>query len=264
MLDAARNGVHVMCEKPIAMNDVEGEEMIAAMRGAGKEFIVGFVYRFSPVVQQIKQWVDDGIVGEIRSSRLIYNWGAHGEWAQTDSGNWVKSPLFHGRMIEGGPLVDCGVHQIDLARMWLGEVESWTQAGAWVTGYDAPDHVWLHLQHASGALTTVEVSYTYGHTVKEPRSVFTYELIGTGGVLRYDREGYILEARTGEGTITLPGASEKNFAGMYAALVARLKGANVDMPTAQDGLIATRIARKATDALISSRPKGGSSTLSAT
>lgn len=254
VFDAAKHGVHVLCEKPIAMNDAEGEEMVAAMKKAGKEFFVGFCYRFSPVAQQIKRWVDEKIVGEIRSLRLIYVWNLHGEYMEDSDGKWVKGPLFVGRMEEGGPIVDCGVHQIDLARWWLSsKAANWSAAGAWVTDYEAPDHVWLHMSHESGATSTVEVSYSYGHTAKHPRSIFTYELIGTGGVIRYDRDGYILEARHGQGTVTAPGASEKNFPGLYAALVDRLNGLDVEMPTAEDGIIATRIAREAVESLIASR-----------
>jgi predicted dehydrogenase len=257
VLAAASRKVHIICEKPIAMTDEEGEEMVAAMSAAGKEFFVGFCYRFSPVALQIKRWVEDGIVGEIRALRLIYNWHLHGQFMRSPAGEWIESPFYRGRMEEGGPLVDCGVHQIDLARWWLGsEVTQWSAAGAWVGKFDAPDHVWLHMTHASGALTTVEVSYAHGHTAKEPRSVFSYELIGTGGVIRYDRDGYILEARHGQGTISVPGASEKNFPGMYAALVERLNGCEVDMPMAQDGIGATRIARHATDSLIVGRKSG--------
>jgi predicted dehydrogenase len=254
VLEAAKHGAHVICEKPIAMNDTDGEEMVAAMKAAGKEFFVGFCYRFSPVAQQIKHWVEEGIVGEIKALRLVYLWGLHGEYMLGPSGEWVRSPMYVGRMEEGGPLVDCGVHQIDLARWWLGsKAAHWTSTGAWVTEYEAPDHVWLHMSHETGAMSTVEVSYSYGHTAKQPRSVFTYELIGTGGVIRYDRDGYILEARHGQGTTTAPGASEKNFPGMYAALVERLNGKPVDMPTAEDGIIATRIARQATDLAVASR-----------
>jgi predicted dehydrogenase len=254
VLNAAKHGVHVICEKPIAMTDEEGEEMCAAMEAVGKEFFVGFCYRFSPVAQQIKRWVEDGIVGEIRALRLIYNWHLHGQFMRSPEGEWIESPLYRGRMEEGGPLVDCGVHQIDLARWWLGsEVTKQSAAGAWIGNFEAPDHIWLHMTHASGALTTVEVSYAHGHTVKEPRSIFTYELIGTGGVIRFDRDGYILEARHGQGTIIAPGSSEKYFPGMYAALVERLNGSNVEMPTADDGIIATLIARHATDELITER-----------
>jgi predicted dehydrogenase len=254
VLDAARHGVHVMCEKPIAMTDAEGVEMVAAMKEAGKEFFVGFCYRFSPVAQQIKRWVEEGIVGEIRATRLIYVWNLHGQYMESPDHRWIDNPLYVGRMHEGGPLVDCGVHQIDLARWWLNsKASNWSAAAAWVAGYDAPDHVWLHMHHETGATSTIEVSYSYGHTAQHPRSIFTYELIGTGGVIRYDRDGYILEARHGQGTTTAPGASEKNFPGMYAALVSRLTGHDVEMPTAEDGIIATKIARRATESLIESR-----------
>ena len=85
-------------------------------------------------------------------------------------------------------------------------------------------------------------------TVREPISLFQYHLIGTGGLIRYEREGWILEARTGTETIRVPGASEKSFPGMYDALAsALLTGDDGDMPSPQDGLIATRIARTATD-----------------
>lgn len=254
VLDAAAHHVHVICEKPIAMNDAEGATMVSAMKNSGKEFFVGFCYRFSPVAQQIKRWVDEAIVGEIRALRLVYNWHLHGQYIHLPDGSWTESPFYRGRMEEGGPLVDCGVHQIDLGRWWLGsEVTEWSAAGAWIGEFEAPDHIWLHTRHDTGALTTVEISYAHGHTAKEPRSVFTYELIGTGGVIRYDRDGYILEARNGQGTITAPGASEKNFPGMYSALVERLNGANIQMPTAQDAIIATRIARQATDWMIAAR-----------
>jgi predicted dehydrogenase len=255
VLAAARQGLHVLCEKPIAMNDLEADEMIAAMTKAGKQFFIAFCYRFSPVALQIRDWVRQGIVGEVRSLRLVYDWNLHGQFEQASDGTWIESPRWRGRMDEGGPMVDCGVHQIDLARWWLGQdVVDTTVAAAWVADYEAPDHVWLHLEHEGGAHTTVEMSFTFGHTAREPISIFQYHLIGTGGVIRYEREGWILEARTGEQTIRVPGASEKSFEGMYQALGnALLTGDCSLMPTASDGLIATRIARGATEEAIERR-----------
>lgn len=253
VLAAARRSLHVLCEKPIAMTEEEGAEMVSAMEGAGKEFFVGFCYRFSPVAEQLRRWVEAGVVGDIRAARLIYIWGLHGEFTHNPDGEWMRSPLYEGRMAEGGPLVDCGVHQIDLARWWLGEVAEWSASGAWFGDYEAPGHVWLHLRHESGTTTTVEVAYAYTHTAREPRDVFLYELVGEGGLLRYDRHGYVLESRTGQETIRLPGASEKNFPGMYAALARGLRGEAVSLPTARDGLVATRIAREATNHLIGAK-----------
>ena len=55
--------------------------------------------------------------------------------------------------------------------------------GAWVDEYQAPDHMWLHMDHANGAHTMVEMSYSYHHTSKKALSEFVYELIGTEGVI---------------------------------------------------------------------------------
>jgi len=255
VLAAANHGVHVLCEKPLAMNDQEAEMAIEAMAKSGKMLFTGFVYRFSPVALQIKDWVQDGVIGDVRSLRLIYIWDLHGQFEREPDGEWIESPRWHGRMVEGGPMVDCGVHQIDLARWWLGQdVEHSSVAAAWVSNYEAPDHVYLHMDHALGAHTMVEMSFTYGHTVKEPLPHFSYHLIGTGGVIRYDRDGYILEARTGQKTMTVPGASEKNFHAMHAAFSEALRtGDPGHLPSGRDGLIATQLARTATDQAISQR-----------
>ncbi len=249
---AAKYGCLILCEKPLADSEPAAQKMIEAVRTQGTQIYTAFVYRYSPVADQIKAWVKEGIVGEIRSLRLTYLWDLHGQYEQNQKGEWQESPRWRGRMLEGGPLVDCGVHQIDLARWWLqSEVTDFTGIGAWVSDYVAPDHMFLHMDHANGAHTSIEVGFTYGHTAKEPRSVFAYELIGTGGVIRYDRDGYVLEARHGQGVTTATGASEKNFKGMYAALQRALHtGSTDELPSAEDGLIATSIAETATAAVI--------------
>ncbi len=151
VLAAAKHKVHVLCEKPLAMNDEEAQHAIDAMEASGKMLFTGFVYRFSPVALQIKQWIEEGLVGEIRSTRLIYIWDLHGQFEQDAAGKWIESPRWRGRMLEGGPMVDCGVHQIDLARWWLGdEVARTTVAAAWVSDYEAPDHVYSAFRPRAG------------------------------------------------------------------------------------------------------------------
>ncbi len=252
VITAAQHGAHVLCEKPLAMDDDEAESAIIACEQAGTMLFTGFVYRFSPVALQIKQWIEEGIIGEVRSARLIYIWDLHGQFEQDASGDWVESPRWRGRMLEGGPMVDCGVHQIDLARWWLGsEIANVNVAGAWVSNYEAPDHLYLHIDHEAGCHTMVEMSFSYGHTAKESHPHFSYHLIGTGGVIRYDRDGYVLEARTGKETFRVPGASEKNFSGMHRAFSEALRtGQSTTLATGRDGLIATQIARTATNRAI--------------
>lgn len=257
VLAAAARGLHVLCEKPLGMDDAEVLEMIAATRSAKVGLAAGFVYRFSPVSQTIRRWVREGTIGEVRALRLGYVWELHGRYEEAVDGTWRENPRWVGRMIEGGPMVDCGVHFIDLARWWLGrEVVRSHGVGAWVAdGYDAPDHMWLHLDHEGGAHTAAEVSFSYGFTAKDPAPLFTYDLVGTGGTIRYDRNGWLLERRNGEGTLRIPGSSEKDFAGMHAAFAQALAtGDWSEMPSAEDGMEATRLARVATESVIAMRP----------
>ena len=253
--DAVRHRKPILCEKPLAMTEAEAEEMIALAKGAGLMLFTGFTYRFDPEAQRIKELLAQHAVGEVLSLRLIYLWNCHGRYQVDESGNHIEQPRRVGRMLEGGPMVDCGVHQVDLARWWLGsEVIAQQAAGAWLEDYEAPDHLYLHLDHACGAHTMVEISYSYCHTATEPVHFYSYDLIGTHGVIRYDGNLGTLSVRSDRATETVDIPNAKNFRGLYASFARAVKsGLPGDMPTAEDGLAAIRITRKATEEAIERR-----------
>lgn len=255
---AAKYKKHVLCEKPLAMNEADIRLMIAVMEESGLMLFTGFTYRFSGPAQDIHRLIRSGAIGEVRALRLNYLWNLHGKWIWNDKGERISSPLRVGRMLEGGPMVDCGVHQIDLARWWLASEVEWQRGiGVWVEDYQAPDHMYLHLGHACGAHTMVEMSFSYNSTSHEPRTHFQYELIGTDGVIRYNREEHSFELRNSRGTQRLAWHPEKHFAGMYAEFSHVLSSGDLrNMPTANDGLMATRIARLATEEAILDRESG--------
>lgn len=106
---AFQAGKHVFCEKPIAMNAVEGKTMVEAGRKAGKVFQIGYVSRFGPGVQALKRFLDAGELGEIYYARAqalrvrgIPGWGVFIDKSKQG----------------GGPLIDIGVHILDLT-LWL-------------------------------------------------------------------------------------------------------------------------------------------------
>ncbi|MBC7807428.1 MAG: Gfo/Idh/MocA family oxidoreductase [Akkermansiaceae bacterium] len=250
--EAAAHGLPVLCEKPLAMTDADIAAMIGLMEGAHLPLVAAFCYRFAPVAQSIKHLVDAGAIGAVRSMRLIYNWNLHGKYSY-ENGERHENPYRVGRMLEGGPMVDCGVHQIDLARWWTGsEITDYTAHAAWVDEeFEAPSHMWLHMDHDNGCHTAVEMSFAYTHTAKEPISMFTYDIIGTDGILHYDREGWKFEMRNGTETVRMPGSSEKNFVGMYHAWARALRTGDFSgLPNGRDGMVATRTARTATEECI--------------
>lgn len=256
---AAAHGLPILCEKPLAMDAAQGQRMIDAATAAGVPLYVAFCYRFSPSALKIKELVSTGAIGEVRSLRLIYNWDCHGKYNHRDPAQGI-APHREGRMLEGGPMVDCGTHQIDLAQWWTGSpVVKAVGHGAWADTYDAPDHVWAHLDHDNGAHTMVEISYSFGHTVKDPKSEFVYELVGTQGLILYDRNAGRFEMRTLHGTEVFEYHHEKDFAGMYQAYAEALETTEAGhLPTAAEGLRVTDLAVDVTEQAMSTRTNAAS------
>lgn len=258
------HGLPVLCEKPLAMNEADSLEMVELCEKAGVPLFCGFCYRFSQCALDIKRLIREGAIGQVRSLRFIYNWDCHGKYCQSEKGEWSLDQRRVERMEEGGPLFDCGTHQIDLARWWLGaEVVSFDARGAWVEvdDYEAPDHVWLHLDlkgdyAVKGAHACVEMSYSYGHTTRDKFSEFVYELIGTDGMIRYDRNHSLFELRDGQKSERLPYHEEKNFHRMWEDYARFLHhGEPGDLATARDALEVTRLARGGTEKASAARVK---------
>jgi predicted dehydrogenase len=89
------------------------------MKKAKLPLYAGFCYRFSPCALKIRELVKKKAIGDVRSLRLIYNWDCHGKYELDGKGRKVNQKRREARMFEGGPVVDCGTHQIDLAMFWL-------------------------------------------------------------------------------------------------------------------------------------------------
>lgn len=251
----AKHKLPALCEKPLAMDAGEARQIVDLMRDADLPLYVGFCYRFSGCSQTIRDLVQNGAIGEVRTLRLIYNWDCHGKFEQDEQGNWQVYQRRVDRMLEGGPMVDCGVHQIDLAQWWLqSDVVRYKGHGSWADQFEAPDHVFLQMDHENGAHTMVEMSYSYGHTTKNKYNEFIYELIGTDGIIRYERNTGLFELRTDQYTEKLKHTGEKNFAVMYDHFAQALKtGKAGDLCTGEEAIRVTDIARNATDAIIEDR-----------
>ncbi|MCX7704786.1 MAG: Gfo/Idh/MocA family oxidoreductase [bacterium] len=111
-ISALKSGIHVICEKPVAMNMDEAQEIIETVKKTGNKFMVAFCHRFAPHSQFIKKMVDDGHIGEIYYAKAscLRRRGIPG------LGTWFTTKKLSG----GGPLIDIGVHILDLTIYLMG------------------------------------------------------------------------------------------------------------------------------------------------
>lgn len=103
-------GCHVLCEKPMAMSATEARLMLEAAKKAGKRLMINFSYRFTEQSMALKQQVEAGILGEVYFGRTVW----HRRRGLPGFGGWFGQKALSG----GGPLIDLGVHRLDLA-LWL-------------------------------------------------------------------------------------------------------------------------------------------------
>ena len=121
-LAAIKHGCHVLCEKPMAMTVAEAEAMNAAAKKAKRNLMINFSYRFSNASFALKQQVDAGVIGNIYFGRTVW----HRRRGLPGLGGWFGIKDLSG----GGPLIDLGVHRIDLALWLMGHPEPVSVSGS--------------------------------------------------------------------------------------------------------------------------------------
>lgn len=114
-LAALAAGIHVMCEKPLAMNAHDAGEMLEAAQNSGLIHNVMFTWRNLPMHRKVKELLEAGVVGEIYHFDIRFIMG------------WASAPEYTWRLDGArgtGSLGDLGSHEVDLTRWLLGEVSS--------------------------------------------------------------------------------------------------------------------------------------------
>lgn len=196
-LAAFTAGCHVLCEKPMALNAAEGREMLAAARQAGKRLMINFSYRFSAQSRALKAQVDAGRFGEFYFGRSVW----HRRRGMPGFGGWFGSKALAG----GGPLIDLGVHRLDLALWLMGYPKpSWVLGGSYDhiarpladaagKAFDVEDLACALIRFDNGATLALEASWAAN--IQEAELMET-RLLGTrAGLLQHNlNEGYTFDA----------------------------------------------------------------------
>jgi predicted dehydrogenase len=185
-IDALEAGKHVLVEKPLAINAAEGRQMVAAARRTGKKLQAGLNNRFGSGPQALKRFIEAGELGDVyyaRSQALrrrgIPSWGV---FTQKDKQG-------------GGPLIDIGVHILDLTLWLMGHPkpvaasgQTYTKfgkregvlglMGQWDTkSFTVEDFGVGFVRFENGATLTLETSFA----ANLEKEIFNCELFGTEG-----------------------------------------------------------------------------------
>ena len=145
---ALKRGLHVLCEKPVAVYTAQVPPVLAAARESGKTFALMFNQRTNCVYRKMKEILDSGELGEMkRMSWTITDW--YRSQAYYDSGSWRATWDGEG----GGVLLNQCPHQLDLLQWICGlpvKVRAFAHEGKW-HDIEVEDDVTAYLEFANGA-----------------------------------------------------------------------------------------------------------------
>ncbi len=206
-IGALEAGCHVLVEKPLAMNAVEGQAMVDAAKKAGKHLIIAFQWRFHPKTQYLRNEIAAGRFGKVLFMRCsamrrrgIPNWGVFGR----------KD------LQGGGPLIDIGVHVMEMAHYVMGSPRPVAAVGhtfryigdkpcdvacMWPNWdhktYTVEDLAIGHIRFEDGSVMQVEASFA-----AHARESWTFSFLAEKGggdfedlSVRTDENGYMVDKK---------------------------------------------------------------------
>jgi len=248
VIDAARSGKAIFCEKPISLTLEGAREMVAAVERAGVFFHMAFQRRFDAGFLAAKQKLDAGAVG----SPVMFT---------SISRDPFRPPVeFCDPKVSGGLIADMGAHDFDVARWYMGDVKTVHAIGGTLAYPEMKavgdiDNAIVDMVFQTGALGAVQLSRNavFGYDIRA-------ELWGTKGSIQigYHRQTPIL-MMTAEGIShdVVPYFMER-FENAYLAqirdFVERLRTGRPPSITGADAVAALRISLAANRSLESGRP----------
>jgi predicted dehydrogenase len=184
---ALNAGKHVLCEKPMAMSAEEARAMQEAAEKSGKLLMIGFVRRFGNDCKIVREFIESGYFGDLYYAKATYLRRCG------NPGGWFGDKSRSG----GGPLIDLGVHVIDLVRYLLGNPK--------------PVSVYGATFHKLGDRKNIKGSDSYSSAEKSANDICDVEDLATA-MIRFDNNAVLsieasfsLNIKKDEGKIELFG-----------------------------------------------------------
>ncbi|MCG9127527.1 Gfo/Idh/MocA family oxidoreductase [Candidatus Poribacteria bacterium] len=191
---AAHSGKHVLCEKPMAMNVEECQQMIDACNEAGVALMVAYYRNHYPNIEKMKFLIDDGRIGDVVLARV--NCTSYYNPNRADLKNWRIDRTISG----GGVLMDIGSHRISLLEFLMGKIET-VQGHAETVQSDLPvdDSTVFTLRFINGAHAVANINWNVGVSNDD------IEVYGTKGSLKCSplNSGNLILQNTSDGIVDM-------------------------------------------------------------
>lgn len=188
VIEAAKMGKHVICEKPAALNTAEVLEMKQACEENQVLFMEAFMYQFHPQHDRVRELIDSGIIGEVRYMQGGFTF----LMAEEDKANNIRMSREKG----GGSLYDIGCYPIHAVRYILKEEPIKVSAQATVDPtYQVDTDIVAHLTFANGMRATIDASFSLAMR-------HDYRILGTEGSITVPR-AFRPDINGGEGLIII-------------------------------------------------------------
>ena len=154
-------GKAVLCEKPMTVNADDAEKVIAIARETGTFYMEAVWTRFMPIYQQIRQWISDGLIGEVHMVQASFGFGR-----EFDPDNRLFDPN-----LAGGALLDMGIYPITFAQWVFGGTPQRITALSHLGKSGVDERIGMVLQYDDGQIaslnstvnaTTMHDAWIYG------------------------------------------------------------------------------------------------------
>jgi 1,5-anhydro-D-fructose reductase (1,5-anhydro-D-mannitol-forming) len=232
-----RAGKHVLCEKPVALDYAQAEQMAAAARESGRLLGIAYYRRLYPKLIRTRQLIAEGAIGK----PLLVEANCHG-WMESTQRGWLEDPAMAG----GGPLYDTGSHRIDACNFLFGRpLRATGLLSNTLHQLAVEDSATTLIEYAGGVHAVVDVRWNS----RIQRDQF--RVVGVEGEISLDPlNGPALRLRDGDGKMTeeqLPPHANLHFPAVENFVNAVLDGTPLMCPI-EEGIWTDWVTQQVKDA----------------